>query len=789
MTAEPRLREAEVYRDMGMFDESLSIYEDLRTQAEEAGDPSKSEIESRIREIEQELDRERKASLAQPATEEVMKYLGDFAGEDGPAAFMDKAKALRELGLFKEAADSFRQMMETAGSEEGLHIPDIVCDLFSCLIEFESPEDAAAEVEKTVERFGLAPEAAAAALYRAGLEMEKRKILEPAAELFRKALALDPNNQEIRSRVSAGSLKPKNYSRYEFLIQHGLTTKEELQQAFSLAKKKGKGIESVLVEQFHKDKMKIGDGLSRFYRCPFKAFDPDLPVPVELIRNLKKPFLLHNAWVPLGWDKNGIEVLIDDPKDLRKTDTIRALMSTTKIRFSVGFKEDIARCIEHFFNSQEENSLEGTLDDLEEMLPDVEFEEVEETDPEEEVIDESSSQVVKFVDQVLVTAFRRGISDIHIEPSPLTKKTAIRFRQDGVCQQYVQVPNTMAPAILSRLKIMANLDIAEKRLPQDGKIKMKRKGIPSFELRMSTMPTTNGKEDAVLRILAKAGAMALHQLGLNDRNQRILEKIIVQPYGLVLVVGPTGSGKTTTLHSALGYINKPEIKIWTAEDPVEITQPGLRQVEAKPRIGLDFARIMRGFLRLDPDVIMIGEMRDQETAAIGVEASLTGHLVFSTLHTNSAPETITRLLDMGLNPLNFSDAFLGVLAQRLLRRLCKNCREAYRPSEEEFDQIAKTYGEKEFAAAGIDYDPGMTLYRAKGCEVCSGSGYKGRMGVHELMEGTREAKRLIKEGASTERLFKQAFADGMATLKQDAIVKMFDGHTDMKEILRVCIEI
>ncbi|MCF8081034.1 MAG: GspE/PulE family protein [Desulfobacterales bacterium] len=788
MTTDQRLREAEVYRDMGMFDESLSIYEELLTRAKETGDPSKPEIESRIREIEQELDRDRKASLAQPATEEVMKYLDDFSGEDGPAEFMDKAKALRELGLFKEAADSFRQMMKKAKSEEGFHIPDIVEELFSCLIEVESPEEAAAEIEARIESQGLSPAAAAEGLYRAGLEMEKRTILEPAAELFRKALTLDPNNQEIRSRVSAGSLKPKNYSRYEFLIQQGLTTKGELQQAFPLAKRKGKSIESVLVEQFRKDKMRIGDGLSRFYGCPFKAFDPELPVPAELIRNLKKSFLVHNVWVPLAWDKNGIEVLIDDPKDLRKTDTIRALMSTSKIRLSVGFKEDILRYVDQFFHTEDENILEGTLDDLEEMIPDVEFEEVEDTEPEEEVVDESSSQVVKFVDQVLVAAFRRGVSDIHVEPSPLTKKTSVRFRQDGVCQEYVQVPNTMAPAILSRLKIMANLDIAEKRLPQDGKIKMKRKGIPSFELRMSTMPTTNKKEDAVLRILAKAGAMALHQLGLNERNQRILEKIIVQPYGLVLVVGPTGSGKTTTLHSALGYINKPEIKIWTAEDPVEITQAGLRQVEAKPRIGLDFARIMRGFLRLDPDVIMIGEMRDEETAAIGVEASLTGHLVFSTLHTNSAPETITRLLDMGLNPLNFSDAFLGVLAQRLLRRLCKNCKEAYHPSEQEFEQIVKTYGKEEFAATEIAYDPDMTLYRVKGCEVCSGSGYKGRMGIHELMEGTREAKRLIKEGASTEQLFKQAFVDGMATLKQDAIVKMFEGHTDMLEIRRVCVE-
>jgi type II secretory ATPase GspE/PulE/Tfp pilus assembly ATPase PilB-like protein len=396
--------------------------------------------------------------------------------------------------------------------------------------------------------------------------------------------------------------------------------------------------------------------------------------------------------------------------------------------------------------------------------------------------------VVKFVDQVLVTAYRKNVSDIHVEPSPLTKTTTIRFRLDGVCQEYCQVPNIMAPGILSRLKIMSGLDIAERRLPQDGKIKLKRKGIPPFELRLSTMPTAGGFEDAVLRILAKAGAMKLDEMGMNDRNLGILKRIIVQPYGLVLVVGPTGSGKTTTLHAALGHINRPEIKIWTAEDPVEITQSGLRQVEARPAIGLDFARIMRGFLRLDPDVIMIGEMRDQETASIGVEASLTGHLVFSTLHTNSAPETITRLLDMGLNPLNFSDAFLGVLAQRLVRRLCTGCKKTFEPERSVFDDMVREYGEKAFESTGIQWGGDLEIQAASGCDRCSESGYRGRMGIHEMMEGTKEMKRLIKEAAPTEALFHQAFADGMTTLKQDGIVKVFQGYSDMNEIMRVCID-
>jgi type II secretory ATPase GspE/PulE/Tfp pilus assembly ATPase PilB-like protein len=242
------------------------------------------------------------------------------------------------------------------------------------------------------------------------------------------------------------------------------------------------------------------------------------------------------------------------------------------------------------------------------------------------------------------------------------------------------------------------------------------------------------------------------------------------------------------LHAALGHINKPEVKIWTAEDPVEITQAGLRQVQVKPKIGLDFAKIMRGFLRLDPDIIMIGEMRDRETASIAIEASLTGHLVFSTLHTNNAPETLTRLLDMGMNPLNISDAFLGVLAQRLVRNICPDCKKTYHPSEEEFEDIRTDYGTAAFKALKVQYNPKFKLTRGQGCETCSGSGYKGRLGIHELIEGTSEIKLLIKRQATSHDLAKQAVKQGMTTLKQDGIHKVFEGITDVREVRRVCVE-
>ncbi|MCK4829911.1 Flp pilus assembly complex ATPase component TadA, partial [bacterium] len=425
---------------------------------------------------------------------------------------------------------------------------------------------------------------------------------------------------------------------YDYLLNQQMVSTKQLQKALVLSKKMKKSVEFILVEHFKINKDELGKSLSFFYGCPFKDYDFRMQTPVELINTLKRSFLLQDIWVPLSWGKDGIDILIENPRDLIKTDQINGLFNTKKINLSVGIREDIEAFIRHFFDEKRGKELESVEESVQDfdIIPDFSFEEEEELADEEDELDEASGQVVRLIDQTLVAAYRKNVSDIHIEPSSLTKKTSIRFRIDGVCQEYLQTPNSMARGVLSRIKIMSGLDIAERRLPQDGKIKFRRKGVEPFELRVATLPTTGGFEDAVLRILPKSGAMKLDDMGLNKRNLKIMKEIIAQPYGLVLVVGPTGSGKTTTLHAVLGYINKPGIKIWTAEDPVEITQQGLRQVEAKPKIGLDFARIMRAFLRADPDVIMIGEMRDYETASIGVEASLTGHLVFSTLHTNSA---------------------------------------------------------------------------------------------------------------------------------------------------------
>jgi len=610
-----------------------------------------------------------------------------------------------------------------------------------------------------------------------------------ALKVLKKARELDPTNTAVARQIEIIFSLAGLVAKYETLLKRNILTENQLEEALELSFKTQKSVEYVLEKEFKIPKELIGEALSNYYKVGFKTFDPTLTLPHEIMSNLKKTFLLHEHWVLLKWGADGVEILIDDPSDLRKTGSIRGLMKTPKIKFFVGTKEDIEAYIEHFYNLQQ-TSMAQPIEDMVKALelgPDIKLEE----EQEESItfLDESNSQVVRLVDQIIMLAYRERASDIHIEPSLTTKKVHVRFRIDGVLKEITQLPITHANGIISRLKIMSNLDIAEKRLPQDGKIVFKRKGIPPFELRLATLPVVGGLEDAVLRILAKAGAMKLEDMGLTQENLMNLRHIMSQPYGLILVVGPTGSGKTTTLHAILGELNRPGVKVLTAEDPVEITQQGLRQVEVKPKIGLDFARVMRAFLRADPDIIMIGEMRDQETASIAIEASLTGHLVLSTLHTNSAPETVTRLLDMGLNPLNFSDAFLGVLAQRLARRLCPKCKEPYEPSSEELDEFSKVL--KDLNPFERFTKP--VLYRARshgtetGCDYCAHTGYRGRMAIHELMLGTKEMKRLIRRQAPTDDLFHQAQQDGMLTLKQDGMLKVIAGLTDFNELRRVVV--
>jgi len=779
-----KIKAAEAYESHGLYDEALSVYQGLLEENSDLYETTRSEIEARIKELGREME-EMEQEIAQDISSEEVTHLktGLSIGESAPETF-DSATAFKELGLYKEAVEEYKKLFSM-----DFPVDNFLPDFMECLFTVYSAENVLERVNGMIGELKLDKQMEASVRYHLGASLEQRDYKELAVKSYQTVQKIDPVYPKIKEKIKSTEPGKQYESRYDYLLKNEVVTTDQLQKALGISKKSRKSVEHVLMQQFKISKEEIGKSLSVYYNCPFKTFDPQMPIPFELLSNLKKPFLLQDLWVPLHWEIDHIEILLDDPKDLRKLDHAKALFNTNKFTFSVGIKEDIEAVINHFFAGSKQEGAQRPTATAFEDLPEISFEEDEDDDDEDltDTVDESSSKVVRLVDQVLISAYRKNASDIHIEPCGISKRTKIRFRIDGVCQDFTEVPNNFATAILSRIKIMANLDISERRLPQDGKIKLKRKGIPPFELRVATMPTTGGFEDVVLRILAASGAMKIDDMGLTERNLRVLKNSIAKPYGLILCVGPTGSGKTTTLHSALGAINTPERKIWTAEDPVEISQQGLRQVETHNKIGLDFARIMRSFLRADPDVIMVGEMRDYETASIGVEASLTGHLVFSTLHTNSAPETVTRLLDMGLNPLNFSDAFICVLAQRLLRRLCTNCRRGFHPSKEEYDEIVEAYHSETFDSLGFEYTDDLQFYSPAGCEQCGGTGYKGRLGIHEMMEGTPEIKRMIKKQASAEELFAQASSQGMRTLMQDGIGKVFQGLTDMSEVRRVCI--
>ena len=402
-----------------------------------------------------------------------------------------------------------------------------------------------------------------------------------------------------------------------------------------------------------------------------------------------------------------------------------------------------------------------------------------------------SAGMVRLVNQMIAEAQRTHASDIHIETNAGDALTAIRFRKDGELEPYLWLPPKLRGPLVSRIKIMARLDIAERRRPQDGKIDFSEFGGKALELRVAVMPTHDGLEDVVLRLLESAKPLPLGRLGLQPRDLKTIADFSQRTFGMVLAVGPTGSGKTTTLHSMLAEVNTAEHKIWTAEDPIEITQPGLRQVQMNPKIGLTFASAMRGFLRADPDIIMIGEIRDAETAKIAIEASLTGHLVLSTLHTNNASESVVRLLDLGMDPMNFADSLLGLVAQRLTRKLCSHCASERPLDAEGWEALVAEYMEDSelsrpeaqarlLAAAGAESPDQVRTRHAVGCSHCGDKGYKGRMGVYEILENSRTIKQLIQNRARPSEIFAAAVSEGMRSLRHDALEKVVQGHIDLK---------
>ena len=584
-------------------------------------------------------------------------------------------------------------------------------------------------------------------------------------------------------------ISKKNPTKFDRLVTSNRITQNELDQAIAESRRGVSDFESILIERYKVPKLEIGKSLAQFHKCPYIEYSDRTIVDIELLKNLNVDYLKKNHWMPLKRDRTAIEILTDDPGDLDRVADIKRTFPGLNIRFAISLRRDIAQ----FLGSATGQGDSGGTRKLDENVSDILGELVNETQEaaaEESGggLDENDNAIVRLANQIIADAYRQGASDIHVEPYGEKRETLVRFRVDGDCFEYMKIPQSYRRAIVSRLKIMASLDIAERRKPQDGKIKFKLSDSKEIELRVATIPTAGYNEDIVMRLLAASEPLPLDKMGFSDRNLAAIKEIAAKPYGIILCVGPTGSGKTTTLHSVLGLINTPDIKIWTAEDPVEITQYGLRQVQVLPKINFTFAAAMRSFLRADPDVIMVGEMRDKETAEIGIEASLTGHLVLSTLHTNSAVETVTRLLDMGCDSFSFADAMLGVLAQRLTRRICKDCTEQYVGTPVEYEEIRQGYGPEYWDKLGIPQDNTFRLARGKGCETCKHTGFKGRVALHELLLGSDKLKRMVQTKARTEEMLKAAIEEGMTTLMQDGVQKTLLGHTTFKEVKAVAIK-
>jgi type II secretory ATPase GspE/PulE/Tfp pilus assembly ATPase PilB-like protein len=577
-------------------------------------------------------------------------------------------------------------------------------------------------------------------------------------------------------------------SRFGALIDKGIASEKDIETAVSSARVNNTTVERILIDDHNVPKDELGKSLAQYFGTQFFSYDGEQTIPSDLRERVTSDMWKKYVCAPVERKPGVLVVAVDDPQDLTRLDGIRAMNLAPRYEFWVGLKHDILTYIASSYGESLESTTESAdLAKIIDSLGEGEAEVEEERKDDAPEIDETDSGIVRLANQLIIEAFARGASDIHVEPDGSKNPCGIRLRIDGDCVKFMEVPGAHRNALVQRLKIMAKLDISERRKPQDGKIRFKySKGM--IELRVATIPTANSNEDVVMRLLAASKPLPIEKMGFSERNLTRFKEILQKPYGICLVVGPTGSGKTTTLHSALGFINTEDMKIWTAEDPVEITQKGLRQVQVQPKIDFTFAAAMRSFLRADPDVIMVGEMRDHETAAIGIEASLTGHLVFSTLHTNSAPETITRLLDMEIDPFNFADALLGIMAQRLIRVLCAKCKEGYHPTPEEFEEIIEVYGYEYWPSSGFTYSDDLTLYKPKGCTTCNNTGYKGRMGVHELLVGTDDVKRAVQRKAPIDELRKLALDQGMRTLMQDAIEKALRGFTDMKQARAIAVK-
>lgn len=571
------------------------------------------------------------------------------------------------------------------------------------------------------------------------------------------------------------------------LLQDNSVTQEQLSEALvEQTRDRKKQLGEILIEMGAVDKETIKRVLAQKIGIPFVdlstfRFDASLidAVSGELVRK--------HSMIPLYRTELRMAVAMINPL---ASDAIKEMAFATNLTIDpvMASEEDMEAAIERHYGTRSKGihitDLVSALDVGEDTAAEI-----------APAVTESDSALVRLVNKIITDAFDRGVSDIHIESMKGSEPTIIRFRSDGALSDYSEVPASFRDALISRLKIMSRLDISEKRHAQDGKINFQMSDGARIELRIVTIPTTEGLEDIVLRNLAAPQVMSVDSLGLAPQILQGLQTLVKRPHGLLLVCGPTGSGKTTTLHALLGYVNSRERKIWTVENPIEITQKGLRQIQVNAKIDWTFANVLRSILRADPDIIMVGETRDPETAKTLIEASLTGHLVASTMHTNSAVESVVRMLDLGLDPFNFADALLGVLGQRLVRKMCPACRKPHLATADELAMLAHEYcfettlhqGEvlQQWKTYHAREDGNIVLYTATGCKQCDRKGYKGRLGLHELLINTPQIRKMIHSKANVNSIIEVATAQGMRTMRQDGINKILLGLTDWEQIKTV----
>ena len=551
----------------------------------------------------------------------------------------------------------------------------------------------------------------------------------------------------------------------DILLEDGLITTDQLGVAVDQHQTLGRSLGRVLVDQGILSETQLVAALAQQIGLRFIDLS-DFPVDGSALARIPGSVCRQHMAIPIGFEDGRIVVAMADPANVFAADDIRTI-SGYEVLPAVATRADVAAAIDRYYRA------DSDLDDLTTALEDADEATGDDLAGLKEVVEDAP--IVKFVNLLITQAIQDRASDIHLEPTE--QDLRVRYRIDGVLHEVMRSPKSIQSGVISRLKIMADINIAERRIPQDGRLSVSAHG-KKIDLRVATLPTVWG-EKVVMRILDNSTArLDLSELGFTQNNYERYSESFGKPYGMILVTGPTGSGKSTTLYATLNILNRPEVNIITVEDPVEYRLPGISQVQTNVKAGLTFASSLRSILRSDPDIVLIGEIRDHETAQIAVEAALTGHLVLSTLHTNNAPSAITRLTEIGIEPFLVGSAVDAVLAQRLARRLCMKCKEAYTPTEETLTAAKVNWD----LSAGIP-----TLYRPVGCPSCSSTGYKGRMALHEVMMVNEEIERLAVEHAPATEITAAALRSGMVTLRNDGMTKVLNGTTSIDEILRVVV--